>query len=117
MRGGCDDFGDGLALFGGDEDKFFEQIFGVIALNEGYHVGILFRGEASYGYSGALTLVSVLPELPVGSGKVEGREDLPVVLFYGGFEIGGQIAEAVLCSGVRGDGEQERGEEESGEGF
>jgi hypothetical protein len=92
-------------------------IFGVIALDESYDVRILLRGEASYCYSWALTLVSVLPELPVGGGKVEGREDLPVVLFYGGFEIGRQVAEAVFCSGVRGNREEECGEEEFGEVF
>ena len=93
------------------------MIFGVITLDEGYHVGILFRGEAAYGYSWALTLVSVLPELPVGGGKVEGRENLPFVLFYSGFEIGRQVAEAVFCSGVRGNREEECGEEEFGEVF
>ena len=76
-----DDLGDGLVLLIGDQHHLFEQVFGVIALDESNDVGrVSFWIEIAYRHAGALALMRVLPELPISGGKVEGRQNLPMIL-------------------------------------
>ena len=66
MNGADDDFGDGLAPARGYEQDFFEEVFLVVSLDEGYDVGRVRSGiEVSDGYARALTLMSIFPEFPV----------------------------------------------------
>jgi len=84
LYGVDDDLGDQLALLFSEEHDFFEEVLWVVTLDEGNDErGISFRVEVADGYAGALTLVGVLPELPIVCGEIEGREDLPVILLDG----------------------------------
>jgi len=77
-----DDFGDGLAFLFCQQHHFFKQVLRVVALDERDDEGGVGPGkEVADGDAGALALMRVLPELPVVCGDIEGRQDLPVVLF------------------------------------
>ena len=89
-RGLCrvdDDFCEGLTLLQGNQDDLFEQVFWIVALDEGDDEGRVRLGiEVADCYAGALTLMRIFPDLPLGRGEIEGGQNLPVVLLDGRFE-------------------------------